>query len=178
MKKLLFLPAALVMLYACAAGPRLRVRPAQTVENGKTRYNLILYGGRYEDDLSSMAIIEIRSTPYRISPYAPKFDFRVLKNLDARQAMGTAVRFLKSINPNYIGVTKNLILSPGGRPIGYEVRPLYLPIVYGIPDILETAYRVWGKPVKGRITVRAWIRVMSSVKRRQRGGASPFRRAR
>lgn len=172
----LFLLTALPMLSACAAvGPVLHVRPAQSVENGKTRYDLILFGGRYGDDLSSMAILEIRSVPYRISPYAPKFDFRILKNLDARQATGTAVRFLKNINPNYTGITKNLILSPGGRPIGYEIRPQYLTIVYGIPDVLETDYQVWGKPVKGRTTVRAWIRVMPSVLIRRQGGGSSIK---
>lgn len=171
--------AASVMLSACAAaGPMLRVHPAQGIENGKMRYDLTLFGGRYEDDLRSMAILSIRSTPYRILPYAPKFDYRVIKNLDASRAVKTAVSFLRGINPNYTGITENLILSPGGRPIGYEIRPLYLTIAYGIPDILETAYQVWGKPVKSKITVRAWVRVIPMVLRRQQGGEGPFERER
>ncbi len=150
--------AVLLPLFACAYGPVLRVEPAPGIE--ELHYDAILFGGRYSEDLESMAILVIRGAPYRILPYAPKFDYRVIKDLSAPQALEAATRFLSAINPNFTGTTINRILDPEGNPIGYEVRPLYQPFVYGLSDILETSYRVWSKGI-----VRAWIEVTPSVER-------------
>ncbi len=162
---------SMFLLFACAAGPVLTVQSARGIE--EQRYDVILFGGRYSEDLRSMAIFVIRGGPYRILPYAPKFDYKIVKDLSAPQALATATRFLAGINPNYIGTTKNLILGPDGRPIGYEIRPLYQPFVYGFSDVLETSYRVWGKGV-----VRAWIDVAPAVNRLEGGGNRLFERGR
>lgn len=160
------LMAVLLLLLSCAAGPALMVRPAPAIENA--RYNVILYGGRFEGDLKSVAILEIRGGPYSIVPYAPKFDYGIVKDVDAAAALDISIRFLSGINPNYIGITKNQILGPGGRkrPVGYEIRPLYQPFVYGVSDVLVTSYRVWKDGV-----VRAWIDVIPGLERSRRDGS-------
>ncbi len=157
--------AAAWTIPGCAIGPRLRVESVSG-QNAlgqipkDLRYDLILYGGRYSEDLYTVAILSIEGTPYRIVPYAPAFDYKVLKNVSAPQAMETVVRFFRNTNPNFMGIGLRQVLGPDGKAIAYEIRPLYQPFVYGFSDVLETSYWVMGKGL-----VNVWIDVASGVRR-------------
>ncbi len=158
-------PAAAVLLFfafgiqACAFGPRLKVEPGGQVRD-TLRYDLILYGGRYSEDLHTVAIMGIEGSHYKIVPYAPEFEYSVVRNVGAARAMKTAVRFFEDTNPNFMGTMLSRILGPDGSLIGYEIRPLYQPFVYGMSDILDTSY--W---LKGKGVVSAWIKLKPSINR-------------
>ncbi len=168
MKGLRRLPAGLAAvllalsfgLQACVFGPRLKVEPGGQVQNKTIRYDLILYGDRYYEDLHTVAILGIEGSHYKIVPYAPKFEYTVVRNVGGARAMETAVRFFEDTNPNFTGTMLSRILGPDGDVIGYEIKPLYQPFVYGMSDILDTSY--W---LKGKGTVLAWIRLKASINR-------------
>ncbi len=171
-------PAVLMVLVcalqSCATGTRLAVEPGGRIQKN-LRYDLILYGGRYSEDLHTVAIMGIEGGPYKIVPYAPPFDYRVVKDVDAPEALNMAVRFFSATNPNFLWTRQSRILGPDGTVIGYEIRPLYQPFVYGISDILDTSY--W---LKGKGVVSAWIELNPAIKRNGGGqeGHAPFEPAR
>ncbi len=142
---------------ACVMGPRLKVEPDARIRQN-LRYDLILYGGRYSEDLYTVAIMGIEGGPYKIVPYAPSFDYRVVKDVGAAEAFKIAVRFFSGTNPNFAGTRQSRISGPDGETIGYEIRPLYQPFVYGMSDILDTSY--W---LKGKGVVSAWIELSPAI---------------
>ena len=150
---------AVCALQACAIAPALKVEPGGQIQKN-LRYDLILYGGSYMGDLHTIAIMGIEGSPYRIVPYAPAFDYGIIKGLSAGVAQATAVRFFSLTNPDFIGTRQSRILAPDGRVIGYEIRPLYQPFVYGLSDVLDTSY--W---LKGHGIVSAWIQLKSGINR-------------
>ncbi|MDA8089398.1 MAG: hypothetical protein M0Z61_04145 [Nitrospiraceae bacterium] len=167
MKAYLFRAALLcaVLISACAMGPRLRTGPAGQIPIHQ-RGDLVLYGGRYSEDLYTVAIFVLNESPYRIVPYAPKFDYRVIKDVGAPEAMDMAVRFFRATNPNFLGTTRQVrVLAPDGKIIGYEIRPLYQPFVYGFSDVLETNY--W---VKAKGVVNVLIEIPADLRPERRGG--------
>ena len=45
------------------------------------------------------------------------------------------------------------ITAPNGDIIGYEIRPLYDPLTYGVDDVLYTDYRLAGD----KVVIRIWM---------------------
>jgi hypothetical protein len=115
----------------------------------KGNFNLILYGGRHSDDLETLAILDIDGDNYFFDPFAPDFDYKVFKNVPAEKAIQTAEKFVSFHNAFHKTVLKK-ILDSKGKTIGYELRPLYYPIVYGFADVMDVFY--WEKE-GGRIKV-------------------------
>ncbi len=122
-------------------------------------YTLILYGGRHFRDVESLALLDLEGDAYTLEPYAPDFDFRVIKNLPAREALERAESFLR-IQYAFRRSLLSKILDSNGKTIGYEVRPLYDPLTFGLSDVLDVDYspRNDGK-------VRVYIRLKLSVER-------------
>ncbi len=112
-------------------------------------YTLILYGARHGNDIETVAIFDIDGDEYTIVPYAPPFDFTIERPVDSSKVMKRAMEFI-SWHPLHRGSSlNNIILS--GRVIGYELRPLYDPLSYGLMDVLDIDYRLKGKDVVVRI---------------------------
>ncbi|MGO9013725.1 MAG: hypothetical protein ACLQF0_01980 [Dissulfurispiraceae bacterium] len=143
-----------LVVTACGAVLRQEIRTEDASEKEITgTYSLILYGGIYAKALETVAILAKEDSPYTIVPYAPDFDYKVIKDLPAKDALAGAYNFI-SRNPN---VTRpqlaRIIDSSSGRVIGYEVRPLYQPFVYGAADLLNIFY--WREGDK--VYVRMWV---------------------
>jgi hypothetical protein len=127
--------------------------------DGTGTYTLILYGGRHFRDVESLALLDLEGDAYTLEPFAPDFDFRVIKNLPAREALERAEHFLR-IQYAFRQSLLSRILDSSGKTIGYEVRPLYDPLTFGLSDVLDVDYSL-----RNDGKVRVHIRLKLSVER-------------
>lgn len=153
----LFFILIATFLLSCATGSRLFTEPAMVNEN--ERYDLILYGGRHLNDIETIAILDKAGDAYTIEPLAPGFDYYIHRNYPGLNAINSARRWV-SFNPAFAGIKTQRIKDRDGSIIGYEVRPLYQPFVFGTMDVLSTSYSLREDGV-----VKAWIRLLPSVER-------------
>lgn len=128
-------------------------KPFKTVQADayeiKDSFTLILYGGRFVDDLETVAILDIEGDEYQFEPYAPDFDYKVKKGIKPKEALAEAEKFVSFHNAFWRSQLSK-ILDNKGNAIGYELRPLYLNFIYGGSDLLDIYY--WPKE-GGRIKV-------------------------
>ncbi|MBF0506288.1 MAG: hypothetical protein HQL09_05580 [Nitrospirae bacterium] len=116
-------------------------------------YSLILYGGTYGRDLETVAILSKEDAPYTIVPYAPEFEYRIIKHVPAKEALSRANAFV-SLHPDFYQTQLTRIVdSKTGALLGYEVRPLYRIQAYGYYDVLYIDY--WKK--NGKVFVKMHI---------------------
>jgi hypothetical protein len=128
-------------------------------------FTLILYGGRHFRDVEALAILDLEGDQYTIEPYAPEFDYRIIRGLSAKDALERAEAFLGS-HYAFRRAALSKILDDSGKTIGYEVRPFYSPLSFGLTDVLDVDYalRTDGK-------VRAYIHLKPQVERQLFGGS-------
>ncbi len=155
---------AILGVNACVPhqGLRLEQAPADGLSGS---FSLILFGCRYLDDPETVAILDREDDGYMIEPFSPEFNYRVEKGLSAEKALEQARRFI-NCHTSVNGARLSSIVDDKGVIFGYELRPLYFPLTYGVDDILLTDYWMRGD----RIIVR--IGVIPSVERMIAGGSS------
>ena len=122
-------------------------------------YTLLLYGARFSDDLETVAILDPEGDKYHFDIYAPDFDYKVKKGVPAKDALAEAQKFVSFHNAFFKSILSR-ILDKDGKTIGYELRPLYNPVVYGISDVLDVHYFL---KESGRIKV--FIKLEPSIER-------------
>lgn len=142
--------------YACEKS--LRTEEAKPGDISGT-YTLLLYGARFSDDLETVAIFDLEGDKYHFDIYAPDFDYKVKKGLSAKDALAEAQKFVSFHNSFFKSILSR-ILDNDGKTIGYELRPLYYPFVYGISDVLDVHYFI---KEGGRIKV--FIKLEPSIER-------------
>ena len=130
-------------------------------------FTIILYGANYLDDLETVAILDYEGDDYHFEPYAPAFNYKVREGVQAHEAMKEAEKFV-SFHSSFWKSQMSKILDKEGVMIGYEVRPLYRPFIYGFSDILDVYY--W---LKGDGKVRVIIRLDKSVESTGLSGDGP-----
>jgi hypothetical protein len=135
---------------SCTPGIRLNTGGAEGSQV-KGTYTLISYGCNYLDDLHAIAFLDKEGDKYTFEPYAPDFNYRIRKGLDAKDALAEADRFVRC-NTSFSRSQLSRIIAPDGNTLGYEVRPLYHSFTYGTDDVLYTDYRLKGDKVV--ITIR------------------------
>lgn len=145
-----------------ASGKTLLTLDAQTSDVAGT-FTVIYYGGRYYKDVETVAFLDLEGDSYTFEPYAPEFDYRIEKGVAAKDALQKAESFVKA---HYAFMRSQLskVLDENGRVIGFELRPLYGPLAFGVQDVLDVAYSV----KDGR--VRIYIRLKTEVERQLFGG--------
>lgn len=124
-------------------------------------FTLLLYGGRYADDIETVAIFAPEGGKYTYALYAPDFDYKTEKGLPAPEALARAGKFIGFHNAFWRSQLSR-ILDPHGITIGYELRPLYRPFVYGSSDVMDVYY--WPKKDN---TIKVTIRLIPSVERQR-----------
>ena len=137
-----------VLLAGCASSKYLRTVEANPADVTGT-FDVILYGSSYLSDVENVAILDVTGDRYTLEPYAPDFDFSVVKDVPAKEAIEGAEKFV-SWPPTFWRIVFSRILDPENRTIGYEVRPFYDAIVYGTSDVMDIDY--WLKP-DGKVKV-------------------------
>jgi hypothetical protein len=136
----------------------LRTEAAKDIDvEMKGTFTLILYGGSYFDDIETIAIFDYESDDYVFEPYAPEFDYGIHRGLSAEEALKKAHRFISSGHSSFYRAQLRRILDDKGKTTGYELRPLYMPLTYGLSDVLDVFYGLQDQ------RVRIIIRLDSSV---------------
>jgi hypothetical protein len=139
----------------CAADLRTEeVGPA----NIKGTFDLILYGGRYFRDVETAAFLDIEGDLYRLEPYAPDFDYRIIRGLSAKEALERAEQFVSGRYDFWRSLLSRII-DEQGKTVGYEVRPLYHVPAFGVPDVMNIDYVTKGDKI------RIYIRLKPEVER-------------
>jgi len=142
---------------SCVLGNRLEMKTA--AESDLTgNLDLILYGCTHNDDLETIAILAKENGPYGFEPFAPDYKYRVIKGVPAKDALEEAQKFVYCHNSFHRSQLSRLI-DANGDTLGFEVRPLYLPFVFGMDDALHTDYRI----KDGKVVVK--IRLLPSIER-------------
>jgi len=144
MKTLMFTLFPFLLLLACVSSAD-AARYLKTVEAKDQEvtgtFTLILYGGRHINDLETLVILDKEGDRYEFEPYAPEYDYKVKKGVTAGDALSEAKKFVSFHNAFWRSQLSK-ILDEKGNIIGFELRPLYHPFVYGRDDLLEVYYRV------------------------------------
>lgn len=115
-------------------------------------FTLILYGARDINDVEALAILDLEGDQYALEPYAPAFDYKVERGLSAKTALNKAYKFISYHNA-FLRPQLSRIIDAKGNTIGYEVRPLYMPFVFGRSDVLEVDYSLKGDKIKVDIRI-------------------------
>ncbi len=132
--------ALLLLLGGCASGTLLSSRSLAGLETSPGAYNLILYGGQNARDFRSIVILDRVGDPYTILPFGAAFNYRIIDNLTAAEAMARGERFINDL-AEYRTMERREIYAPDKTVIGYELRPLYMPLSTGLlGDLLDTSY--------------------------------------
>jgi hypothetical protein len=124
-------------------------------------YRLILYGHRFANDVETIAILDREGDGYTFDVFAPDFDFKIKKDLPAADALKEAQGFV-SFHRDFWRSQLSKIIDGKGDIIGFELRPLYNPFIYGVGDILDVYY--WPKE-NGRVKVT--IKLIPSVEEKR-----------
>jgi hypothetical protein len=118
----------------------------------KGAFTVILFGRAHADDLETVAFLDDESDQYTFEPFAPDFDYVMKKGLSGEEALAVTQKFV-SFHLSFWKTQLRKIIGTGGTPIGFELRPLYLPFIYGTSDVLDIYY--WPKhDWKIKITIR------------------------
>jgi hypothetical protein len=160
-------PALFLCIGSCAQGVYLTTVPVNTHEIEGT-YALILYGGRYSSDIENIAVLDKEGDQYTFIVYAPEFDYKVKKHVPAKEALAEAEAFVRFHYAFWKAQLKGIV-DPSGIPIGYEVRPLYYPMDFGYPDVLDVDYIL-----KKDNNVTVMISLKRELRRRLLDDESPF----
>ena len=147
-----------------ASGTRsLFSRPLSTLsanpEDMHGTFTLLAFGRRHGNDLETVVIFDAEGDGYHFDLFAPDFDFKIMKGMSSTAAYKRALEFV-SFHYAFSHTRLIRILNRKGETIGFELRPLYRPFVFGRSNILDVFY--WPKE-EGQVKVT--IRLIPMVER-------------
>jgi hypothetical protein len=128
-------------------------------------FSLILYGSRHMEDVETVAILDKEGDDYTFEPFAPEFNYKIMKNVPAKEAFRTAIEFV-SWHSSFRRVQLSRIFDYKGNTLGYELKPLYFPLTFGVSETIEVDYWVKGN----KVIIR--IKLLPSVEEKLRGGVN------
>jgi len=157
--------AASVFLFALLCGAcslnQSYLKTELTDKAGVTgNFTVILYGANHYDDVATVAFLVRKDSGYTFDIFAPEFNYRVIKDLPAKDALETAERFVRW-HPDFMESWISKILTYNSEIIGYEVRPLYRQITFGRQDVMYINYFV-----QDNSKIEVHIKLYDDVERR------------
>ena len=161
-RKLILFVSAMFLLLAvsCAiTGKELTTRLAREGDVGDGTFTVILYSTSEYSFLQTAAFLDIEGDGYELQPFGASFKYTLIKGLAGSKAVERAREFIVS-RVVYNKLELRAIMGPAGTVIGYELRPLLLPINYGQSDVLDINYDLGQE---GRVTI--YVRLKDRVKR-------------
>ncbi|HWR57404.1 MAG TPA: hypothetical protein VN328_00830 [Thermodesulfovibrionales bacterium] len=114
-------------------------------------FTLILYRGSLPGGIDCAAFLDDEADRYSFEVYAPDHEFTTIRGLSGREAVERAEDFV-SRNSSFMRSLLSRITDDNDHVMGYELRPLYQPFVYGTADILDINYDLRGVKIIIRIS--------------------------
>lgn len=163
-----------LIMQACMAGTQLRPMTADPAEVNAT-YTLVLYGCRSSDDVENMAFLVDEKSGYAFDVYAVDGMYKVKRGLSGPQALEEGTLFINCSAHTVWNTVLRKISDPTGKTFGYELKPLYRPWEFGIPEVLQSWYSLQGSTVTLHMQLdpSVWLTVYSSGGSDFSGGGSP-----
>jgi hypothetical protein len=156
------------VLQGCMAGKQLMTGDADP-SAVKGTYTLLLYGCHYPAQIQNVAILVDEAGRFPVEIYDLDSSYTVKRGVPAEQALSEADRFVRCSTHKIWRTEMRKILDDSGGVVGYEIRPLFMPVEFGAADVIVVSYSLQ----KG--TVRAYIRLFPDVERQQQQGPSDDR---
>lgn len=122
----------------------------------KGKFTVILYGTAQYEGLETTAFLDIEGDDYTFEPYASEFQYKTEKGLQAEEAIKKAEKFV-SAHRNFFRLQWARILDKNGRTVGYELRPLYHPLSYGMSDVTIVTYYQKNSKIEIRIRLESSV---------------------
>lgn len=126
-------------------------------------FTLMLIGGTHADDLETFALLDREGDRYVFEPFVPAYRLRIIPGLSAEEAMDRAENFVK-MHHAFHQFRVSRVLDERSNAIGYEVRPLYMPEIYGFSDLLQIGYTF----KRGKVYVACSL--LPDAQRKDQGG--------
>jgi len=104
----------------------------------KGNFNLIIYSNSFINDPETFIVLDKSDDSINIQPYAPSFKFKILSDINDTQALKIIKEILQ--NPSVSSIQYKEIIE-SGKIVGYEIKPLYFPWVFGILEPVDTVYK-------------------------------------
>ncbi len=104
-------------------------------------FTLILYSGPWPQQIANVAFLDREDDRITCDPYAPDFDYKILKGIPAKEAIARAEAFV-STHSSFHRSQLACIRDEYERVLGFEMRPLYYPTTYGTSDMLSLDYNL------------------------------------
>jgi hypothetical protein len=155
---LLFILIIAAGIQACVPGNQLVTRAAAP-DDVKGTYTLMLYGCHYPAQVNNVAILVAGNSKYPVEIHDLDTSYKLKKDVPAPQALAEADSFVRCSTYRIWQTQLQRIPDDSGGTIGYEVRPLYVPYEFGMPDVLRISYSLQNG------VVRVYIRVNRDVER-------------
>jgi hypothetical protein len=124
-------------------------------------FTLILYSGSHSGSIETIAFLDKEDDLYTLEPFAPEFAYRIVKGVPAREALERAEGFIQ-MNSSFMGSRLSKIMDDRDCIIGFELRPLYQPITYGISDVLDVHYKMKDRKVIVSVSLKPSVSVSLS----------------
>ena len=156
--------ALALLTSSCSLGNRLEMKAA-SVSDLTGNFNVIFYGCNFNGDFETVAILAKEDSPYPFEPYAPDFNYRIVKGIPANVALSGAMDFVNCHSSFHKPLLSKLV-DAKGETLGFEVRPLYHPFAFGFDDAINIDYRI----KDGKVVVK--IRLLPAVERMLSDGGS------
>lgn len=133
----------------------------------KGTFNLIIYSNLFINDPETFIVLDRVDDKIKILPYAPAFNYRTVENLNEKEAMKIVNEILR--DSPFISSIKCSTLYDKESIIGYELKPLYFPWIFGILEPVETVYK------KEKDFVHIYIRLNPMVERQLNSGGDSYK---
>jgi hypothetical protein len=143
---------------SCMMGTQLMTSEARQADVQGT-YTLLLYGCHYPADLKDVAILVADGGKYPLEIYDIGTSYKVNKEVAAQDALAEAESFVKCSTYGVRSIQLKRISDGSGGTLGFEVRPLYVPLEFGSDDVMSISYSLRDG------IVRAYIRLDPQVER-------------
>jgi len=134
-----FIALLLFICSGCAGGQSLNAVQVQGIGDTAGPYTLTLYHEAQYGGLKTMAFLVPEGNGYTIVPYAPEYAYTTVNNVGGQEGLRQAIAFI-SKNPTYMNYEIRRISDPGGKTVGYEIRPLYDATANGRSDVMWVEY--------------------------------------
>jgi len=152
---------ALFQLAACASHTMITATRVAPPDLEPASYSVILYSNLAVDYLATVAFLDLEGDAYTIEPRDASFTYTVSKGLKTEEALEVAENFLRvRSRSSYSRIQVKAIRGPDSNLLGYEVRPLYQPFVYGVSDVLDINYYL-----RPENKIKVWIRLKDRIER-------------
>ncbi len=154
----ILLLSAAAILQACVPANQLAPRSADPDEL-KGAFTVMLYGCHYSDQINNVAILVAEGSKYPVEIYDIDTSYKLKKDVPAKQAFAEADAFVRCSTYRVWQTQLMRIPDGSGGTIGYELRPLYVPYEFGMPDVLRISYSLHEN------AVRVYIRIDPDVEK-------------